>query len=68
MDFNIACALHYASKCEGYLFNDEYFNSESFMKDFEKVVSSFDLKKSSNLSELKKKNAKAKSYDYGMIT
>ena len=27
MDFNIACALHFASKCEGYLFNDEYFES-----------------------------------------
>jgi len=25
MDFNIACALHYASKGEGYLFNDAYF-------------------------------------------
>ena len=25
MDFNIACALYFASKCEGYLFNDEYF-------------------------------------------
>lgn len=25
MDFNIATALHYASKGEGFLFNNEYF-------------------------------------------
>jgi hypothetical protein len=25
MDFNIACALHYASKAEGYLFNQDFY-------------------------------------------
>lgn len=32
MDFNIACALHFASKGEGYLVRDEYFMSEVGMK------------------------------------
>jgi asparagine synthetase B (glutamine-hydrolysing) len=30
MDFNIACALHYASKGEGFLFDNDYFDSEHF--------------------------------------
>ena len=30
MDFNIAGALHYASKGEGWLFNTEYYDSEHF--------------------------------------
>jgi len=30
MDFNIACALHYASKGEGYLFDEKYFDSVHF--------------------------------------
>lgn len=30
MDFNIACALHYASKGEGFLFKNDYFGSEQF--------------------------------------
>ena len=32
MDFNIGCALHYASKGEGYLFNPDYFKSDAFSK------------------------------------
>ena len=30
MDFNIGCALHYASKCEGYLFDTAFFETEEF--------------------------------------
>jgi hypothetical protein len=30
MDFNIACALHFASKAEGYLVKDSYFETEEF--------------------------------------
>ena len=32
MDFNIACALHFASKCEGYILDDSYFESDKFSK------------------------------------
>ena len=32
MDFNIACALHYASKCCGYLFDTDFYQSESYEK------------------------------------
>lgn len=32
MDFNIACALYFASKCEGYKFKDNYYTSENFLK------------------------------------
>ena len=30
MDFNIAAALHFASKGEGYLFNTEFYETEDF--------------------------------------
>ena len=32
MDFNIGCALHYASKCEGYLFDTAFYETEEFLK------------------------------------
>ena len=69
MDFNIACALHYASKGEGYRFNDEYFEDEAFKEDFDKITQVFESKVSVDRGEeMKKGNTKAKSFDYGMIT
>ncbi|CDW72582.1 asparagine synthetase domain-containing protein 1-like [Stylonychia lemnae] len=68
MDFNIACALHFASKCEGYLFNDTYFESEHFDSITKKISKCQDDKQSQNLSELKKTDSKAKSYDFGLIS
>jgi hypothetical protein len=69
MDYNIACALHYASKCEGFLVRDEYFTSEEFLKINESVDEAQDIKKGvSRQEEVKKGNKKAKSYDYGLIT
>ena len=44
MDFNIACALHYASKGEGFLFNDAYFEDNDFKADFDKINGVFELK------------------------
>jgi asparagine synthetase B (glutamine-hydrolysing) len=32
MDFNIACALHYASKCKGYEFDKNFYKTEEFKK------------------------------------
>ena len=29
MDFNIAASLHFASKCEGYLFKESYFEDRN---------------------------------------
>ena len=60
MDFNIACALHYASKGEGYLFNKEYYDSEHFKEIQEK------LKARENLQD--KQQEKNTSYDYGLVT
>jgi len=37
MDFNIAAALHFASKCEGFKVNEEYFEEPEFKELFEKV-------------------------------
>lgn len=54
MDFNIACALHFASRCEGYLFNDAYFEDPQFQEDFEKIMGVFDHKKSSDRAEVVK--------------
>lgn len=69
MDFNIACALHFASKCEGYLVNEDYFESDIFQEDFFKIMGVFDHKKSSDrATEVTGGNQKAKSYDYGMIS
>lgn len=42
MDFNIACALHYASKGEGYRFNDVYFEDSNFKEDFDKINGVFE--------------------------
>jgi hypothetical protein len=32
MDFNIACALHFASKGDGFLFDTQYFLSSHFQQ------------------------------------
>jgi hypothetical protein len=37
MDFNIAAALHFASKCEGFKVNEEYFDEQEFKELFDKV-------------------------------
>jgi hypothetical protein len=80
MDFNIACALHFASKCEGYMFRDEYFQEDEegvmgeggysrFKEDFEKITGVFEHKTKSDKKELiAQGNTRAKSSDYGMIT
>lgn len=45
MDFNIACALYFASKGEGYIFNNEYIESEEF-KNLKKIaIGSIEKKK-----------------------
>ena len=69
MDFNIACALHFASKCEGYLVREEYFEEELFQADYLKVMGVFDAKRGSDrVEQVAAGNTKAKSYDYGLIT
>ena len=69
MDFNIACALHYASKGEGFLFNDAYFEDPAFKADYSKISEAFQVKATvDRAEEMKKGNSKAKSFDYGMIS
>jgi hypothetical protein len=70
MDFNIACALHFASKGEGYLVRDEYFMSDEGMKGLALIEVAHGEKAEApgRYEEVKRGNSKAKSYDYGMIT
>lgn len=70
MDFNIACALHFASKGEGYLVRDEYFMSDEGMKGLALIEGAHGRKAEApgRDEEVKRGNSKAKSYDYGMIT
>lgn len=51
MDFNIACALHFASKGEGFQLLPDYFEGESFKRDFERVIGVFDSKKDVDRNE-----------------
>ena len=54
MDFNIACALHYASKCEGFFFDTSFYDSEAFTE----------------LQAMLNVEAKGdqSSYDFGLVT
>ena len=55
MDFNIGCALHFASKGEGYLVDKKFFDSQEFR----------DLKE---LVDEKPEGKENGSYDFGLIT
>ena len=70
MDFNIACALHFASKAAGYQVAQEYFESPAFLQALELIEGAQSLKREGpdREEEVKNGNARAKSYDYGMIT
>ena len=58
MDFNIAAALHFASKSEGYVFDEAFFESDAFSK----LLHSMDSASGEHGSKDKG------SYDYGVIT
>lgn len=58
MDFNIAAALHFASKGEGYLFNDNFFDTDQFTNLTAKLNSACGQDGPTDKS----------SYDYGVIT
>lgn len=69
MDFNIACALHFASRCQGYLVKDSYFEGEEFTRDWDKVMGVFDSKRGLDRQEMVEQgNKMAKSYDFGLIS
>ena len=56
MDFNITAALHFASKGEGYLLDEAFFETEAFAKLMAKLSAGPDASQDRN------------SYDYGVIT
>jgi hypothetical protein len=70
MDFNIACALYFASRGEGYLVEESYFESEEFlaMRDAIEGVKGAKREGPGREEEVKRGNKKAKSFDYGMVT
>ncbi len=57
MDYNIGTALHYASRGEGYLFDEIFFETEEFMKLLKKITA----------SEPGTEKQKG-SYDFGLVT
>lgn len=64
MDFNIAAALHFASKGEGYLFDsDSFFNSEEFITG---LLPKLSIKGDSREGDAT--SAQTSSFDYGVIT
>lgn len=54
MDFNIGCALHFASKGEGFLFDPIFYESEKFLEIKSLLEAPVEGDKSS--------------YDYGLVT
>jgi hypothetical protein len=54
MDFNIGCALHYASKGEGYLFNPAFYDTAYFAEIRQKIEAPASGQKTS--------------YDFGVVS
>ena len=66
MDFNIACALHFASKGEGVLFDAKnVFESPQFEQLQEDLLNFKNAKKETLESS---EGGASKSYDYGLIS